>query len=62
MYVAWHQAAFGRSKRMPPLSDALGEKSQPKYRSNAQMVTMLRKMEKSGIGLTFRKVPAPPKA
>jgi len=47
---------------MPPLSDALGEKSQPKYRSNAQMVTMLRKMEKSGIGLTFRKVPAPPKA
>lgn len=59
MYVAWHQAAFQRSKRMPPLSEALGEKKQPKFRTNAQMLAMMRKMEKSGIGLTIRKIPGP---
>ena len=58
MYLAWHSAAFQRSKRMPTLSSALGDKKEPEFRTNDQMLAAMREMTKSGIGLRIRKVPA----
>lgn len=56
MNAAWHGAAFGRTKRMPPLSAVLQEKNVGAYKSNDEMLVMLRQATKHGAKLKFRKV------
>ena len=56
MYVAWHQAAFQRSKKMPSLHTAQGDKKALQVRTNGQMLAMFKSMEKKGVPLTIRRV------
>jgi hypothetical protein len=56
MYIAWHQAAFQRSKKLPTLAAALGEKKAPQMRTNGQMLAMFKSMEKRGIPVTIKRV------
>src|SRR3546814_16279660 len=56
MSAAWHGAAFERSKKMPKLTEVLGDEETPKQRSNDQMLQMLRSIQKQSGGLTIVKV------
>src|SRR3546814_76848 len=50
MSAAWHGAAFERSKKMPKLTEVLGDEEKPKQRSNDQMLQMLRSIQKQSGG------------
>lgn len=56
MSAAWHMAGFGRMKEMPSLAVALGDEEKPTYRSNDQMLQMLRSIQKQGGGIKIVKV------
>src|SRR3546814_270114 len=56
MSAAWHGAAFERSKKMPKLTEVLGDEEKPKQRSNDQMLQMLRSIQKQSGGLKIVKV------
>src|SRR3546814_8495349 len=50
MSAAWHGAAFERSKKMPKLTEVLGDAEKPKQRSNDKMLKMLRSIQKQRDG------------
>jgi len=56
MSSAWHAAAFQRAKRMPSLKSVLSEKKDTPYKSNDEMLAMLRGVRAQGIGIKIRKV------
>ena len=56
MSAAWHGAAFQRSKRMPSLKSVLSGKKDSPYKSNDEMLTMLKGVRAQGIGIKIRKV------
>src|SRR3546814_4491365 len=49
MSAAWNGEAFERSKKMPKMTEVLGDEEKPKKRSNDKMLQMLRSIQKQSV-------------
>lgn len=54
LFQAWHTEAFARTKKLPKLTDILGEKR--KAQTPEEMLDVFRQFQARGAGMTIRQL------